>query len=222
MSNIVVVAPHPDDETLGCGGTLLRHIDQGDSVYWVLVTQMNLDDGYSQNHIDLRAGEIKKIADEFGFISTLKLGFPTTRLDTIPLSNIVKSIGDVFTIIHPDIVYFPYRGDVHTDHAIVFDATVSCTKWFRYPSIKRVLAYETVSETAFGINPDANGFRPNVFVDISSYIDQKIEMFKIYADEWNNFPFPRSETTIRALAALHGATAGVFAAEAFMLLKEVI
>ena len=98
---------------------------------------------------------------------------------------------------------------------------VACTKCFRFHSIKRILAYETISETDFGMNPSYNTFRPNVYIDISKYLEMKLEIMRIYASELGDFPFPRSEKAIRALAALRGAAAGCEAAEAFMLLKEI-
>ena len=113
----------------------------------------------------------------------------------------------------------PHRGDVHTDHQVVFDAVGACCKWFRYPSVKRVLAYETLSETEFGLNPQA-GFQPNMFVDISLFMERKLELLKIYQSELGEFPFPRSITAVRALAQYRGATSGFEGAEAFMLLRE--
>lgn len=220
MKQVIIIAPHPDDETLGCGGTILRHHDQGDCVHWMIITGM--EDGFSAARIAARENEIESVKHQYGFKSAHSLKFPTTRLDSVPIGDLVSSIKAVFDAVSPDTVYLPYRGDVHTDHRVVFDAVVSCSKWFRHPSIKRILAYETLSETEFGINPDSNGFRPNVFVDISAHIDKKLEIMNTYASELEAFPFPRSFEAVRALAALRGATAGCVAAEAFMLLKEII
>ena len=104
----------------------------------------------------------------------------------------------------------------------MFDAVAACTKWFRYKSVKKVLVYETLSETEFSINPDLQGFRPNIFINITDFLDKKIEIMKIFESELGEFPFPRSEEAIRALSSIRGASAGFHAAEAFMLLKEVI
>lgn len=221
MRKVLFVAPHPDDETLGCGGTILRHKAEGDDVCWLIVTDISEEMGFSSEKVSLRDKEIKTVAGLYSFDSLYNLGFPTTRLDGLSMSELIESIGSIFRQIQPEIVYLPYRGDVHTDHKVVFDAAVSCTKWFRYGFIKRVLAYETLSETDFGINPESNGFRPNVFVNITSYLDKKLEIMKTYESELGQFPFPRSEETIKALAKLRGAAAGCDAAEAFMLLKEI-
>ncbi|MGI6493210.1 MAG: PIG-L deacetylase family protein [Pelotomaculum sp.] len=217
---IIVISPHPDDETLGCGGNLLRHRAEGDALGWLIVTAIHQEEGFTANQIAKRQQEISTVAQHYGFASVVKLDLPTTKLDTVPMQVLVHGIGSVFQEIKPDTIYLPYRGDAHTDHAIVFDAAISCTKWFRYPFIKRVLVYETLSETDFGLNPDANGFRPNVFVNIDSYLEQKIHIMREYSNEMGEFPFPRSEEAIRALARIRGIAAGYQAAEAFMLLRE--
>ena len=134
----------------------------------------------------------------------------------------IARLSDIFTEVKPNFVYVPYPGDIHSDHKAVFDASVACTKWFRHPYVQRVLVYETMSETDFTINPDTNGFRPNVFVNIQSYLDKKMDIMNIYRSEVGEHPFPRSEKAIRSLAYLRGAASGYEAAEAFMLLKERI
>lgn len=174
MKNVLIISPHPDDETLGCGGTLLKHKVIGDVLHWIIITNMKASHQFSIERIQKRNAEI---------------------------------------------IYVPYRGDVHTDHAVVFDAVISCTKWFRYPYVKQVLAYETLSETDFGLNPDSQGFRPNLFVNIEGFLEEKINIMKIYESEMGMFPFPRSEQAIRALAYVRGAASGYQAAEAFMILK---
>jgi N-acetylglucosamine malate deacetylase 1 len=222
MNKVLVIAPHPDDETLGCGGVILRHKSIGDQIFWLIVTVAPEDIGYTSEQISKRTQEIDTVQRAYGFSSVYQCGFTTTMLDVIPRAKIIKKISEVFQKVEPHIVYLPYCGDVHTDHQVVFDATSSCLKWFRYPSVKKALAYETLSETDFDINPVHLGFRPNVFVDISPFLEKKIEIMKIYHNEMGTFPFPRSEEAIRAQAALRGIASGFKAAEAFMLLKEII
>lgn len=222
MNRVVVVAPHADDETLGCGGTLLRHRDDGDQVHWVIVTQMSEQAGYSKEEIRRRSEEVAVVSRQYGFKHVHNLTLPVSRLDVLPMADLVSRIGAAFQQATPEIVYLPYRGDVHTDHALVFDAAVACTKWFRFPFVRRILAYETLSETDFSLDLQTRGFRPNVFVDITNYINQKVALMNVYETEVGDFPFPRSEQTIRALASLRGAACGVQAAEAFMLLRERI
>lgn len=221
MSVVLVVAPHPDDESLGCGGTLLRHIDEGDSVHWLIVTEMKVTQGFAPDRIVARSAEIEVVASNYRFAGVHHAGLPTTRLDTLPLGDLIGVIGKVFAAIRPHTVYVPYRNDVHSDHAAVFDATASCCKTFRYPSVKRVYAYETLSETEFGLRPGDAGFRPNMFVDIGDRLERKLQILSLYSGEIGAFPFPRSEECVRAQAALRGSQAGAFAAEAFMVLKEI-
>ncbi|MDH4618261.1 PIG-L family deacetylase [Brevibacillus sp. AY1] len=220
MNTVLVIAPHPDDETLGCGGTLLKHKYMNDLVSWLIVTKMG-DSSFSKDRIKKRQEEIEQVVQMYNFDNVIQLDYCTTQLDTIPLSSMVSSIGEVLARIKPNIIYLPYQGDAHSDHKAVFDAAVACTKWFRYPSVKKVMVYETLSETDFGLNPDTNGFRPTVYSDIEAYLDKKIEIMKVFESEMGTFPFPRSEESIRALSAVRGTAAGCKAAEAFMLLKEV-
>jgi len=218
--NVVILTPHPDDETLGCGGTLLRHVNQGDKVYWLIVTTMG--GTFARDKIIKRAQEIKSVATIYQIEKTFELGFEAATLDQVPDGELIGETSKVFQEIQPNIIYVPYPSDIHSDHKAVFDATMACTKWFRYPSVEKVLAYETLSETDFTINPDANSFRPNVFVNIEAYLDKKIEIMKVYESEICEFPFPRSEKAIQSLAYVRGAASGYEAAEAFMLLKERI
>jgi len=221
MSQIIVVAPHPDDETLGCGGTLLRHKNEGHDIHWLIVTSVKEEDGYNCEVVDNRRLEIDKVREAYGFTSVSELKFSTAKLDVYPKSDLIADISSVFNQIKPDTLYLPYRNDVHSDHEIVFDVAISCTKSFRYPYIKNVLVYETLSETEFTARPDSNSFKPNCWIEISNYLEQKIDIMRIFKSEINEHPFPRSESNIRALATLRGATAGVNAAEAFMIVKQI-
>jgi LmbE family N-acetylglucosaminyl deacetylase len=202
----IVIAPHPDDETLGVGGTLLRRKAEGVNLAWVIVTNISIESGWSAEKVKQRAGEIQRIAQLYEFDEVYCLNFETTQLDTIPMSDLVAAISDVFKEFKPEEVYVPHPADVHT-------------KWFRYPSVKRVLAYETLSETDFGLGTD-QAFRPNVFVDIEHFFSKKLQAMDIYASEVGEFPFPRSHEAIRALATLRGAASGFKSAEAFELLRE--
>lgn len=215
----LVIAPHPDDEVLGTGGTLLRRKAEGAEVAWLIVTSVSAKSGFSNKKIKQRAGEIKRVTAFFGFDAVFELNFPTTQLDQIPMSNLVTAVSNVFKTFEPEEVFVPHPADVHTDHSAVFNAVAGCTKWFRYPSVKRVLAYETLSETDFGLGTEQS-FRPNCFVNIEPYLEDKLRAMSIYASELGDFPFPRSYEAIRALATLRGAASGFKAAEAFELLRE--
>jgi LmbE family N-acetylglucosaminyl deacetylase len=216
---ILAVAPHPDDETLGCGGSLLRYRDEGAELAWLIVTGISEDQGWDAARVRERDAEVDTVAGLMGFSEVFRMGLPAAQLDTLPMASLVAKLSAVFQSFEPDEVLLPHRSDVHTDHRIVFDAAAACTKWFRYPSVRRVLAYETISETDFGLDADRS-FRPNSYVDISSYIERKLEVMAVYKSELNAFPFPRSIEAIKALAHFRGASSGFGAAEAFQLLRE--
>lgn len=215
----LVIAPHPDDETLGPGGTLLRRKAEGGEVAWVIVTGLSVGMGWPEDRVASRAEEIRKVAERYRFSAIYELGFPTTRLDQVPTADLVSSLGGIFKEFKPEEVFVPHPSDVHSDHRIVFHAVAGCTKWFRYPSVKRVLAYETLSESDFVLERQS-AFRPNVFLDIDGYLEEKISILDIYKSELGVFPFPRSQEAVRALAALRGVAAGFKAAESFELLRE--
>lgn len=222
MSRILVVAPHPDDETLGCGGTILRHRAEGDELHWLIVTAMTREAGFTDEQIAAREEEISRVADYFGFAAVHSLGFPATLLDGIRRADLIAAVSSAFESAAPESVYLPFPGDAHSDHKVTFDACTPSTKWFRRASVKRVYCYETLSETEFGLAPDLVPFRPTRFVDISGHIDGKIEALRLYASELGEFPFPRSEKAVRAQAMIRGATAGFSAAESFMVLRELV
>jgi LmbE family N-acetylglucosaminyl deacetylase len=218
---ILVIAPHPDDELLGCGGTLLRRESEGAILGWVIMTKISEDTGWSKNSVQERENEIEEVRKGLGVQPghLFQLGFPTTKLDTSPMGELIAIVSEVFQTFQPEEVFIPHQGDVHSDHRITFEAVSACTKWFRYPSVKRVLANETLSETEFSLD-SGKAFQPNVFVDISQYIEQKLELLLIYASELGEFPFPRSETAIQALAQFRGSSSGFENAEGFELLLE--
>jgi len=215
----IVIAPHPDDEVLGVGGTLLRRKSDGEKIAWLIVTSISVENGWDARKVKERDEEIQKITELFGFDEVYRLNFPSAKLDTIPMSDLVSKISEIFTSYEPEEVFVPHPSDIHTDHRVVFDAVASCTKWFRYPSVKRVLAYETISETDFNLVP-SNIFRPNTFVNIESFLADKLKAMDIYSSEMKPFPFPRSKEAITAVATVRGASAGFKAAEAFELLRE--
>ncbi len=216
---VVVIAPHPDDELLGCGGTLLRHVDDGDAVHWVVVTAMTADAGFAAERIAARRSELDEVERAVGFAGRHELGFPTTRLDTVPAGELVGALADVVGTVEPAVVYVPSRSDVHTDHRIVHDAAIACTKWFRHPSVLEVYAYETLSETdAAPITVPQ--FQPTHFVDITAQIGRKLDVLSTYRSELGDFPFPRSVEAVEALARVRGAASGFEAAEAFQVVRQ--
>lgn len=221
MKNILVIAVHPDDETLGCGGTLLRHVAEGDAVHWLTITAAKEEQGYAKALIETRAQELKAVHQAYAFESAIHLDFATTRLDEYPMGELVGAVAGVFRQVQPQVLYLQHGGDAHSDHAVTFQAAYSCTKSFRYPYLKEVYAMETLSETEFSAPLVGQAFLPNHFVDISPYLEAKLDIMQLYKSEVGEHPFPRSLRNMRALATLRGAQAGVEYAEAFMCLKYI-
>jgi len=221
MNRILVVAVHPDDETLGCGGTLLRSGHKGDALFWCIVTSPFLENGFSEQFIDTRMEEIETVHNCYSFTERFELGFPATALDQVSHAKLVRSISEVINECSPDIIYLPFFGDVHTDHKITFQAAYSCTKTFRCRSLKKIYIMETLSETEFSLPIGGNIFVPNSFVDISPFFHKKIEIMQYYSSELADHPFPRSIDSLKALALFRGSLAGCKYAESFMLLREI-
>lgn len=218
MTNkVLVVAVHPDDETLGCGGTLLKHKANGDEIHWLICTTIDKNHSY----YEAREKEIKQVQKFYNFDSIHNLRLKTMRVDEYNMSELIGKISNVINEVKPYIVYLPFKGDVHSDHRKIFEAAYSCTKSFRYPFIKKIYMMEVLSETEFSPSTKEDNFIANVFVDISSFIEKKIAIMQIFDTELAPHPFPRSERNIRALATLRGATAGCEYAESFVLLKEI-
>ena len=219
MSKVLVVATHPDDETLGAGGFMLRRKAEGHEVYVLNITHMTKDYGYTDEQIDSRNKEIKTMIKMYNLDGYFNLCLKPSGLDGYSEGKLIQEISSVFNNVKPDVIILPYYKDVHSDHRIIFEACYSCTKNFRYPFIKKILMMETPSETDFAYFE--NTFSPNHFVDISGYIDKKVEIAKIFESEILEHPFPRSERNIRAYATIRGAVIGVDSAEAFMLVKAI-
>ena len=219
---VLVISAHPDDETLGCGGVLLKHKVAGDSVYWLVVTQAH-EPQWSAETINLKAAEVTDAAQAYGMDHCFKLDFPSGQLDTLPVADLMQSIHQVIAEVSPETIYLVNGGDVHTDHHAVFTATMSVLKPFHMATlgVRKVICYETLSSTEAGPYQTNGAFTPNIFSDITPYMDRKIDILGIYRTEVQPDPMPRGPSALRALARFRGATISVDYAEAFMLVREL-
>lgn len=211
MKKICVIAVHPDDETLGCGGTLFKHKAKGDSINCIFVTSGN----------KLQQDMIDKLSKIYGFDNTICLDLPEIMLADIPLENIIAPLSKAIRDIEPEVMYVPNRSDAHSDHRAVFSALTACTKAFRYPFIKRILMCEVISETDFAPALVENYFCPNVFVDITDNLNQKERAIEIFKTELLETPYTRSYDAIKALSRYRGSQINVMYAECFMLIKSI-
>ena len=152
MRKILVIAPHPDDETIGCGGTLLRHKDHGDEISCTIMTKLKTNSQWTKELVIAKEREIEKVKNIYQFKSFDILDFPPSELDKIPINLLISKISNLFNKIKPEVIYIPYIHDVHTDHQVISKAVTSSAKWFRSGSIKQINMYETLSETNFNFS----------------------------------------------------------------------
>lgn len=218
--NVLVVSPHPDDETLGAGGTILRLKEEGNKIFWLNITGMTKGGIFSEEMQERRKEQLKNIEDFYKFEGTYNLNLPTAQLDSYNTSDAIDKIREVFTKVQPEMLILPDYNDAHSDHKKVFEWCYSCSKVFRFPYIKKIMTMEIVSETDFG-KPE-NPFIPNFYVDITEYLEEKINALNIYDTELGEPPFPRSIEHVKALVTVRGAAAGVKYAEAFRMIKYIM
>jgi N-acetylglucosamine malate deacetylase 1 len=220
MKKILIISPHPDDETLGCGGTILKYKSKKAKIDWLIATTMNGNNQYSIKDIKIREKQILKVKKMYGFNKVYELNLPTTKLDQIPTSKIVKKFSEVIKKSKPKVIFSNFYGDVHTDHKIISKVVSSCTKNFRAPFIEKIMLYETLSETGYSHNRKKDNFVPNSYVNISKFMKKKIKIMKIYKSEIMKGYKPRSIFALDALAKFRGVSINCKHAEAFMLIYE--
>jgi N-acetylglucosamine malate deacetylase 1 len=217
---VLVIAPHPDDEVLGCGGSILRHTSRGDEVRVVIVTKA-IPELFSEEQVQAGRVEVRRAHEILGVSSTGFLDFPAPRMDMVAESEVALAISAEVRNFQPEVVYTPHLGDIHMDHIVAHRATAVACRPLAGTSVRRVLAYETLSETEWSIPAPGAAFAPNVFTDITPYLDGKVAAMKCYASQLREGDHPRTLEAISLLARLRGVSVGLPAAEAFMLLREV-
>jgi LmbE family N-acetylglucosaminyl deacetylase len=217
---VLAVTAHPDDETLGAGGTLLKHRRQGAELHWFIATAAAPPD-YDDAHIARQQEYVRELEKRYGMQSVHWARLPTGRLDCQEMGALIQPLGEVIRQVEPDCIYSVADYDVHTDHAVVFSALLTSVKAFKRPvSLSRILTYEVISSTDVYPWGRSAQFVPNVYSDITEFIDEKIEVMSVLRDELQDAPLPRSPDSIRALARYRGSTIGVEYAEAFRLVFE--
>ncbi|MFH1968247.1 MAG: PIG-L deacetylase family protein [bacterium] len=221
---ILIIAPHPDDEVLGCGGTIKNYSKKGNEVYLCIVTCAYAPD-WSEEFIKNRKKEIKASNKILGIKKTVFLDLPTVKLDTLPQKQLNDLISKTIEDVKPEIIYIPHKGDLNKDHQIVFEAALVALRAKPGVFIKKIFSYEVLSETEWGeqkIKNPKDFFSPNVYVDIKDTLKHKIRAMERYQSELKKFPHPRSLKGIIVLSEKRGMEAGLENAEAFILIKEII
>ncbi|MBO8434822.1 MAG: PIG-L family deacetylase [Tyzzerella sp.] len=217
---VLVIAPHPDDEIIGVGGTMANRVLNGDEVYVCVVTK-GCEPLFSRESVKNVRNECVLADKLLGVKETIFLDFPAVMLETVPRYELNGKISEVIQKIKPDEVYIPHRGDMQIDHQIVVDASMVALRPKYEHKVKRIYAYETLSETGWNIPNVQNEFIPNVYEDISNTLDKKLEAMNIFKSQLGEFPDARSIEAIKSLAKYRGAMVNVKSAESFMLIREI-
>lgn len=223
---VLVIAAHPDDEVLGCGGTAARLVQEGREVHFAI-----LGEGITSRHAQRDAAHRDPLArlHRQAHAAARRVGvkdvhlhqLPDNRLDTVPLLEVVKLVELLIERIQPEIIYTHHAGDLNVDHGIIHRAVLTATRPIAGQPVREIYAFEVPSSTEWAFQRIEPSFRPNVFVDITGTIEAKVAAMECYESEARKFPHPRSPESLRAIATRWGSVVGCVAAEAFELVRSI-
>lgn len=224
--NVLVLAAHPDDEVLGCGGTIARLAQEGHDVFIAILGEGITSRHAQREDADLaqldalhrQSGEVAKL---LGASERFTYRLPDNRFDTVALLDVVKIIEELIERLSPEVVYTQHGGDLNIDHVSLYRATLTATRPLPGSAVRRVLAYEVASSSEWAFQRFSPAFRPQVFVEVKGTLETKLKAMSLYEGELRPFPHPRSLEALRAQAQRWGSVAGLEAAEAFELVREV-
>ena len=227
MGTVAILAAHPDDEVLGCGGTIAWHIAKGDEVHVIILAEgitsreENLNVNKSKKILNQLIKSAKKAHDILGTTSLNFLNFPDNRMDSLDLLTIVKIVEKELSQISPGIVYTHHVNDLNIDHQRTNKAVMTASRPYPNQSIKKILTFEVQSSTDWQQPNSNNNFVPNCYIDISGYLTKKLQALEAYSLEMRPWPHSRSNKALKHLAYWRGSTVGFKAAEAFQLIREL-
>jgi len=223
---ILVVAAHPDDEVLGCGGTAARLVKEGGEVHFAV-----LGEGITSRHAQRSDADAAQLADlhkqaqaaanQLGVRSLTLRSLPDNRLDTVPLLEVVKVVEELVDRIKPEVIYTHHPGDLNVDHGVIHRAVLTATRPTPGQPVREIYAFEVPSSTDWAFGSLQPVFRPNVFIDVAETLEAKVAAMACYKTESREFPHPRSAEALRAVARRWGSVVGCQAAEAFQLVRWV-
>ncbi len=221
--NVAVIVAHPDDEVLAFGGTMCRHAELGDHVHVLFLATglaARTEDGRvaAEEFQKLRA-EAREAGNLMGVEKIEFSDFPDNRMDTVPLLDVVKRVSAFIENTAATLVYTHHVGDLNIDHTIVARAVLTACRPTPGAQVKRIYAGEILSSSEYSLAQDR--FRPSTYIGIDSYLDRKRDALKCYTGEIRYWPHPRSIQAVAFQARMRGAEAGLEAAEALCLLREI-
>jgi LmbE family N-acetylglucosaminyl deacetylase len=218
---VLVIAPHPDDEVLGVGGTIARLSSEGHEIHVAIVTRGE-PELFSSSVIRQGREEAVKCHALLRVKETHFMDFPAARLDTVQHHHLNSAFSELISRVCPDVVFLPFNHDIHKDHRLVCESALVALRPMDADGVRDVLCYETLSETNWNMPSGTESFAPNVFVDISKFLECKLQAAEVYASQMKAFPHERSIESISCLAKLRGATIGKNAAEAFVQVRRIV
>ena len=225
MTRALFIAPHPDDEVLGCGATIAKYVSLGYEVLIIIATNANegAPELYDKKSISNVRREALKSHKILGVIKTIFFDFPAPSLDHFPSYKIALKISEVISQFRPNEMFIPHPGDIHIDHVKIYQASLVAARPVNTYYIKNIYSYETLSETEWSPISNNKTFIPNHFINVSGKpFEKKIEALKCFHSQMKKFPHPRSIKAIKALSNFRGATVGVERAEAFQVERQII
>lgn len=218
---VLVVAAHADDEALGCGGSLAKHVAAGDKVHVIFAADgVTSRSGAGQEEMVRRQQATESARNILGISTMAFLDLPDNRLDSLPLLDIVQPLGTLIGKLLPEIIYTHHYGDLNVDHRLVHQAVMTACRPLPGSTVREILAFEVMSSTEWS-SPGLAPFLPNLFVDISAQLEIKMQALEAYALEMRVPPHSRSTEHVRNLAKHRGYCMGVDAAEAFMVMRTL-
>ena len=224
--SVLIIAAHPDDEVLGCGGTIARLTQEGHDVYIAILGE-GVTSRYEQREqadealVEALHARSRQAADLLGARDFFLYSLPDNRFDTVPLLDVIKIIEELVERLRPQVIYTHHSGDLNIDHVMLHRAVLTATRPTAGHPVKEIHAFEVPSSTEWAFGQFQPAFRPNVFVDISATLEPKVQAMALYQSEARPFPHPRSSEALRAIAQRWGSVVGVEYAEAFELIRLI-
>lgn len=223
---ILVVAAHPDDEVLGCGGTIARYARDGHDVFVAILgegetSRRSAGEQVDEQKLEALGANAKAAAKALGVSELITTHLPDNRFDSIPLLEVVKVVESLIDRLRPEVIFTHWAGDLNIDHVITHRAVMTATRGMMGGSVRELYAFEVPSSSEWAFGQFGGAFNPNVFLDISATLQHKLDAMNCYKSESRSFPHPRSPEALTALARYRGSAAGLEAAEAFQLIRRI-